>query len=405
VHEVAAEAGRTARTARTDADVGGGVGVGVGVGEADTAAEDIQEFLVDEARPAPEEHPFGRPGRPLRRSSPFYIGFVGALGVLTAWYLVRVVVGASQVIVLVVVSLLLAVGLNPTVERLTRRGLSRPLSVFVVTLVLLAGLIGFVAAIAQPLAAQTTDLIDSLPDVIDELRRNRQVERLNEQYGILDRAAGVLGSSALATSVFGGVLGIGKFVLGGLFSLFTVLILTLYFLSSLPHIKRHAYLLVPRTRRERVSLLNDEILVRIGGYVHGALTIASIAGISTFVFLEIIQLPYALPLTLVVAVTALVPMVGATIGAVVVSLVALIESPYKALACMVFFIVYQQVENYVIYPRVMKRWVDVPPAMTVIAALVGGTMLGVIGALMAIPIAAAVLLVVREVLVPRQDRV
>lgn len=371
--------------------------------ETEDAPDETQEFLVENPPDPEEEHPYGELGRPLRRSSPFYIGFVGALGALVAWYLAKAVVGASQVIVLVVVSMFLAVGLNPIVERLMRRGLTRRLAVLVVTVGVLAVFVGFIAAIAPPLATQTTDLIASVPDTLESLRHNRSIERLDEQYGVIDRVNEFIGSTTLATTVFGGVLGFGKFVLGWLFSALTVLILTLYFLSSLPSIKRQAYLLAPRTRRERVQLLGDEILMRIGGYVDGALTIATIAGVSTFVFLEILGLPYALILALVIAITDLIPMVGATLGATVVSAVAFTDSLVKGVICVLFYLVYQQVENYVIYPRVMKRSVNVPPAVTVIAALIGGTMLGVVGALIAIPTAAALLLIVREVIVPRQD--
>lgn len=367
------------------------------------APDETQEFLVENPPDPEEEHPYGELGRPLRRSSPFYIGFVGALGALLAWYLAKAVVGASQVIVLVVVSMFLAVGLNPIVERLMRRGLTRGLAVLVVTVGVLAVFVGFIAAIAPPLATQTTDLIASVPDTLESLRHNRSIERLDEQYGVIDRVNEFIGSTTLATTVFGGVLGFGKFVLGWLFSALTVLILTLYFLSSLPSIKRQAYLLAPRTRRERVQLLGDEILMRIGGYVDGALTIATIAGVSTFVFLEILGLPYALILALVIAITDLIPMVGATLGATVVSAVAFTDSLVKGVICVLFYLVYQQMENYLIYPRVMKRSVNVPPAVTVIAALIGGTMLGVVGALIAIPTAAALLLIVREVIVPRQD--
>jgi predicted PurR-regulated permease PerM len=150
-------------------------------------------------------------------------------------------------------------------------------------------------------------------------------------------------------------------------------------------------------------LLGDEVLARVGGYVSGAFIVALCAGVSTLVFLSVIDLRYALTLALVVAVFDLVPLIGATAGAAVVTLVALTDSTTKALACLIFFLVYQQIENYFIYPRVMSRSVNVPPPLAVMAALLGGALLGVVGALLAIPLAAAALLIVREVLVPRQD--
>jgi predicted PurR-regulated permease PerM len=373
-------------------------------GDARNHDEQITDLPVDTSD-VEDEHPFGTPGRPLRRSSPFYIGFVGGLGALVAWYLSKAIVGASQVIVLIMVSMFLAVGLNPIVERLNRRGVPRRLAVLAVTLGVMLVFVGFLAAVVPPLASQTSDLITSIPDGLESLNNNPTIQRLDAQYGIIANISKFVSSPDLATTVFGGVLGVGKFVLGSLFSAFTVLILTLYFLSSLPNIKRQAYQIAPRSRRQRVQLLGDEILARIGGYVDGALTIATIAGISTFLLLEILSLKYAVTLALVVAILDLIPMVGASVGAAIVCLVALFDSPVKALVCVGFYVVYQQLENYLIYPRVMKRSVDVPPAMTVIAALIGGTMLGVVGALIAIPTAAAALLIFREVLVPRQEKV
>jgi predicted PurR-regulated permease PerM len=350
-----------------------------------------------------ERFPFGRPGRPLRRTSPFYIGFVGGLGVLAAYVLAQAILQARQVLVLIIVSLFLAVGLNPLVDLLISRGLRRAAAVAVVGGLIVFVFVGFVAAIAPPLASQTADLLSNLPDNLARLRENDTIQRLDRQYDLIDRFAGLVSGGNLATSVFGGVVGFGKVLLGSLFGALTVLILTVYFLAALPRIKHQAYLLAPRSRRIRIQLLGDEILARIGGYVAGALLIASLAGASSLVFLGVLGLEYALTLALVVAVLDLVPIVGATVGAAIVSLIAFIDSPAKAAACVVFYVIYQQVENYLIYPRIMGRTVDVPPALTVIAALLGGALLGVVGALLAIPSAAAALLLFREVVVPRQQ--
>ncbi|MGH3388324.1 MAG: AI-2E family transporter, partial [Actinomadura sp.] len=198
-------------------------------------------------------------------------------------------------------------------------------------------------------------------------------------------------------------LGLGKVAITGIFSTLTILILTLYFLSSLPQIKSYFYRLAPRTRRARVMLLGDEILNRIGGYVGGQLTISIIAGASTYIFLLIVGLPYALALSLIVAATALIPLIGATLGAIVVTIVGFLTGIPEGIACVIFFVVYQQTENYLVAPRVMKRSVDVAPMVTVVAALIGGTLLGVVGALLAIPTAAAIALIVREVIMPRQE--
>ena len=362
------------------------------------------DTLIDERRTAEHPEQYGRPGRPLTRSSPFYIGFLGALGVLLAYVLVQAVAHARSVLVLIVVSMFLAVGLNPAVEALMRRGLRRPYAVTVVFIAVIAAFVGFGFAVVPPLVEQSTEFTRNAPALLQELLRSRTIRNLDDQYGIIEKAQDYVSSGDLGTRAFGGILGLGRIVVGAVFSAFSVLILTLYFLAGLPSIKRQAYLLAPASRRQRVSLLGDEILTSIGSFVSGILSVALLAGLSSFVFLTVVGAPYALPLALLVAITDLIPMVGATIGAVVVTLVAFTDSVAVGVSCIVFYVVYQQVENYLVYPRVMRRSVDVPAPVTVMAALLGATLLGVVGALLAIPLAAAALLLVREVLIPRQDR-
>jgi predicted PurR-regulated permease PerM len=377
-----------------------------GAADAATARETAERLRHEAAAlDADDGLPFGRPGRPLRRGSPFLIGFTGALGVLVAFGVTRALVSASSVLVLIVVSMFLAVGLNPSVVGLQRRGMRRGFAVTAVFLLVLLLFLVFGLAVAPPLAEQIASFGANLPDYLQQLQQNTTVSELNERYGLIERAQAYIRSGDLAEQAFGGIVGVGRIIFGAAFSALTVLILTLYFLSSLPSITAGAYSLVPRSRRTRIQLLGDEILGRVGGYVSGAGIVASCAGISTFVFLEIIGLrEYALALALLVALFDLIPMIGATLGATVVTVVGLVDSLTIGVACLIFFVVYQQVENYLIYPRVMKRSVDVPPALTVIAALLGGALLGVVGALLAIPTAASLLLIIREVVVPRQEQ-
>ncbi|MGH8866953.1 MAG: AI-2E family transporter [Actinomycetes bacterium] len=380
---------------------------GDGAAEHDDATAEHHEGPHEHHGEPHEEEPhlpFGEPGHPLR-NSPFIIGFTGALGVLLAIGLTRALSSSRQVLVLIVVSMFLAVGLNPAVEALTRRGMRRGYAVLCVFVGLLLIFVGFGAAIAPPLAEQSGAFVTNVPEYLDRLQGNRRIRDLDQEYEVIDRLREYVSSGSLAEQAFGGIVGVGKVVLGAAFSALTVLILTLYFLGSLPAIKRACYELVPATRRHRVQRLGDEILERVGGYVSGALLVATCAGISSYVFLQIVGLrDFALALALLVALFDLIPLIGATIGAVVVTLVGFLESFPVGVACLVFYIAYQQVENYLVYPRVMRRSVDVPPALTVVAALLGGTLLGVVGALLAIPIAAAALLIVREVVVPRQER-
>ncbi|MEU9023680.1 AI-2E family transporter [Actinomadura sp. NPDC048394] len=348
--------------------------------------------------------PFGRPGQPLGRAHPFVFGFTAALGVITAWMLVKAATNAKSVLVMIVVAMFLAVGLNPAVERLRRFGLPRGAAVGTVFLIVILFFAGFVASLVQPVTEQVTELRHSIPDFVNQLQNNKTLADWDKRYGLLKRAEKAVNSPGFQNGLTDTATGIGKVAINGVFQTVTILILTLYFMSSLPQIKTFFYQLAPRSRRARVALLGDEILDRIGGYVAGQFTIAFIAGLCSYIFLSILGVKYALALALIVAVTDLVPLIGATIGAVIVCLVAFLTGTTTDLIiCVIFYVVYQQVENYLVYPRVMKRTVDVQPAVTIVAALVGAALLGVVGALLAIPTAAAISLLIREVVMPRQE--
>jgi predicted PurR-regulated permease PerM len=193
-------------------------------------------------------------------------------------------------------------------------------------------------------------------------------------------------------------------VLGVLANTFLIIVLTLYFLSSLEKTKTALYSLAPASRRERVRKLGDRVIESVGGYVAGAFVVALCAGVSSLIFLLVVGMgEYAVALAFVVALLDVIPMIGATIGAVIVSAIGFATDWKIGVACVIFYLVYQQLENYVLYPRVMSRSVDVPGAVTGIAARVGAAQLGVVGALLAIPTAAAILLITREVFIRRQD--
>jgi predicted PurR-regulated permease PerM len=346
---------------------------------------------------------FGMPGAPFQRHSPFYIGFFGALGALVAITLVEAIRATSGILVLIVVSFFLAVGLDPLVRVLTRRGLRRGIAVAIVALGLLGALAIFVVSLVPVVSDQIQALIDNVPEWIDEARRNKTLLDLDEKYDIFDRVESTLTSSDLANQAFGGALGVGAFVVNALFNAFVIFILTLYFLVSLPMIRNSFLQLAPESRRERVAHLTDAVLDQTGGYVIGAVGIATCAAISTAIFLTIAGLgDYAIALALVVGLLDFIPLIGATIGAVIVSIIGFATSLGIGIACIIFFLVYQQIENYLVYPRIMSRSMSVPAVVTIVAALLGGSLLGVPGALLAIPVAAAVLFLIREVVIPRQ---
>jgi len=361
---------------------------------------------LESERGSARRRDYGTAGHPLNRQSPFYIGFVGAFGVLVAYGLVRALSQLTQVITLLVVAFFLTLALNPLVEALNRRGLRRPLSVAIVFVGLVAVFTALGFVVVPPAAQQGTMLAESAPKYLDNLLNNRVVQQLDSHYHVVDTFQRELQKRVtdgdFMSGVFGGVFGFGKAVASGFFAFLTVLVLTLYFLSSLPRVKQAAYGIVPISRRERFVSLSEEIMRRVGSYAIGQVAVATINAICSWVMMSIVGIRYAAVLAIVVGLLGLVPMVGASLGAAIVCTVALFDEPKKAVVALIYYVVYQQLENYVVAPKIMQRTVSVPGAITVVAALVGGALLGLLGALLAIPVAAGLLLIYEEVLVPRQ---
>lgn len=341
-------------------------------------------------------------------TSPFMFGFFGALGVLVAWWLAQNLGRLGSVITYVLIAVFVTLALNPIVESLTKRGMSRPAGVFTVFMGMIAVVGLFSWLVVPTIVQETSTLIERAPRYFQDLNSQQWLVDLNERYDLADRVnteiENRLEDSSFISSVFGGVLGAAGALAGGLIGFFTAMVLTLYFLAALPTVKDAAYKIVPLSRRARVIGLAEEIMRRVGGYALGQVAVASINGACSWVMMRLLGVPYAIVLAVAVGILGLIPLVGATLGAVIVALVALSQGWVVALIVAIYYIVYQQFENYIVVPRIMARTVSVPGALTVVAVFAGGTLMGILGALIAIPVAAGLLLLYNEVVVPRQQR-
>lgn len=344
---------------------------------------------------------------PLPRSY-FTFAFGLAAGGLSAYFLVRVGAHAESVLTLILLAAYFAVSLNPIVtalERQTRLRMNRPVAVLIVALGMLALVAGFLAVIVPPVDNEVTALIRAVPKVLQEIQdRNTFLGRLEARYHVVAKVQSALAGAENGGTALNDLLNTGRYVLSALTSTFAVVALTIYFLAGLPRIKAVAYRSVPATRRPRVQALGDKILTQVGRYMLGSLLNASIAGTATFIWAAIWGIPYPAALGLLVALMDMVPVVGSTVGGAIVSLVALSVSLPVAIATLVFYIGFRLTEDYLLLPKVMRHAVNVPPIVTVVAVLIGGDLLGIIGALVAIPTAAALKLVAQEVLIPRLNR-
>lgn len=359
---------------------------------------------AEPANPGPSETGLGVPGKPFERHSPFYIGFFGGVGALLAWFLGAQVLRVGPYLILIVVSLFLAAGLNPMVEWFQRRGLNRSSAVLAVISIVVVVLAAFLLAIVPVISDQIAKISSNAPDWLEQLQANATIRDLDQRFEVIEKVQDYVAKGDWMSGLFGGVVGLGLKILTTVLNGFVVVVLMLYFLAGLDATKAALYRLAPASRRDRVARLGDRVLQSVGGYVSGAFIVATCAGLSSLVFLFIVGLgDYAVALAFVVALLDVIPMIGATLGAVVVSAIGFATDPKIGVACVIFYLVYQQLENYVIYPRVMSRSVDIPGSVTVIAALIGAGLLGVTGALLAIPTAAAILMITNEVFIRRQD--
>ena len=350
---------------------------------------------------------FGTAGKPVNTSHPFYFGFMVTIGALLALTMLQALASASAVFILIIISIFLAAGLNPAVMFFQNRGLNRGASVGAVMASVLLFVAAFIAIAVPPLIDQGNQLLDNAPALIKDLNNNAFINDLNNKYGVIDslqtKIDSLIKDGQFAITAFGGVIGVGKAVVSGLVSTITILVLTLYFLASLPQVINIGLRFVPATRRDRVSKLTNAIVGRIGSFVGGQAIIAALAATFILIMGLIVGMPYPGPLAMVVLICGFIPLVGHFIGMSIVTVVSLTDSLTTAAIALGAYILYVQIENYVITPRIMRKSLAIPGLVTIIAALLGASLLGLVGGLLAVPIAAAVLLILDEVVFPRAD--
>lgn len=350
---------------------------------------------------------YGTLGEPINRSHPFYFGFIATLGALTAIILMRALASVSQIFVLILIALFLATGLNPAVEALRKRNLSRSAAVTIIFSSVILFVIFFASIVIPPVVSQGTHLINTAPTLLQDLMKNETINRLNDQFGLIDtlqtKLKSITSDGTLLISTFGGVIGVGKSVLSGFFTALTILVLTLYFITSLPQAIDLGLSLVPASRRDRVGRLTHAIIARVGSFVGSQILIAAMAAVFVVVLATVLGMPSPIAIGMIVLVAALIPLIGHFLGCGIVTLIALTQSVWVGVIAFLAYVVYVQIENYVVTPRIMKRTLSVPGAVTIISALIGSSLLGLVGGLLAVPVAASIILILDEVVIPRAN--
>jgi predicted PurR-regulated permease PerM len=338
---------------------------------------------------------------PVSFAQVFRWGAAAALGVLSVAAAAFAVYTVRSILVLVIISIFIAVSLDPAVRWLVRRGMKRSVAVGVIFLTVFGLLAAFLAAVIPPLVREGTGLFEDLPGYVERLpEQSRFYRDLAERYDFTAKLSEY--AASIPQRVAGEAWTFAQRFLGALAQVLTVLVFTIYFMSDLPRLRRGLVRLFPRSRRPRVAEVVNVLVDKVGAYMIGNLSISLIAGVTSFAVLLALGVPYALPLAVAVAITDLIPLVGATIGAVLCTAITFFTADLwpETVVVLLFFIVYQQLENYLLVPRVMRNTVDISSLAVLLSALVGATVLGVMGALMAIPVAAAV----KVVLTPMIER-
>ena len=353
----------------------------------------------------------------IRIQHPFRLGLIATLGVGVGLLLIGMVTSLATVLTYVGAALFIALGLDPLVSWLVGKRFPRWAALLTVVFALLLLVALLLLAVIPVIVEQASQLVEQVTMFISNLTQGDEtwfsdsVAFLDARIGgfvdvqaTIDGALAWIRDPANIANIGTGVVGVGVAIASGVFGALIVLILTLYFTASLPSIKRASYQIVPASRRARYIELSEQVTSSVGAFVMGQAAQASINGVASAIFLSIIGAPYPLLLAAVAFLFSLVPLVGTLTGSIIIVAVSFISGPWTALAAGIYYLVYMQIEAYVISPRIMARAVQVPGAIVVIAALAGGTLLGILGALIAIPVAAAVLLVFKQVIIPRQNR-
>lgn len=326
------------------------------------------------------------------------IGLLVLVGV-GLWLLVTLRAIALQVLFAVI----LAAGLRPLVDRLQAAGLPRALAVLLIYLLLILALVALMVAVIPPVVDQVAEVVDNLPvysqRVTDGLRDLRQrfpfLPPLDEQVVAQARALGgqlgALASQALVVARF------AANVFGALLSTFLLLLITLYLIVDGPRIREYFISFLAPERRPRVRAVMDRMGLRMGGWLVGQVTLSVTVGLVSFVGLSLLGVPGAVVLAVLAAIGEAIPIVGPVASAVPAVIVAATTSPVLALLTAGLFLGIQQVENNLLVPKVMERAVKLHPLAVVLALLAGAGLQGIVGAIVAVPVAAAVSVVLDEI--------
>jgi predicted PurR-regulated permease PerM len=365
-------------------------------------ADDVGAILEQRDGPDPQRQRWANVNHPIT------LGFTVTLGGLMAVVLFLALSNLSTIVIYVVFALFAALGLDPVVKWLESHRIKRAWGIVIVYVTFAILFVGIMVLVIPTLVTQISTFITDLPQTIANFEKTPTYAWIEQTFGdqtgqLITEAEKWLANPANLALIGGGVVKVAVTIGTTISGLLIVLVLSLYFLASIPVMKVSLTRLAPARNRPKALDLTNQITDSIGGYLVGMVILAFCNSVVAFFLHLFIGLPYPLLMAVVAFLLTLIPLIGSVLYWIVASSIALFSSPQQALIFAILYLIYIQLEAYVLTPRVMNRAVSVPGALVVIGALVGGTLLGLLGALVAIPITASILLIIKQVAIPRQD--
>ncbi|MEL4319501.1 AI-2E family transporter [Leifsonia sp. YIM 134122] len=343
----------------------------------------------------------------LIANKPFQWAFVATLGVLLALGLAAAASAVSSVIFSVFAAVFITLGLDPLVRWFEKRGMPRGGAIVTVIVLFVVVIVGLLWLVLPLVIGQAVQFVQDAPELLANLQSQQWFQDAsNGTGGVLSTIyvwiTGLIADPKFWTTVGGGALAFGVAVASAVSSGIFIFILTIYFTATLDFSKNAVYSLVSASHRERVVDYAERIMGNVGRYLSGMVVLAFFNATFSLILLSLVGVPFALVISVAAFFITLIPLIGTVLTTAFMTVFSLFTSPVAALIVLVAMLIYMQIEAYILTPRVMSKAVQVPGSIVLIAALAGGTLAGLPGALVAIPVAAGILLIIKEVVVPRK---
>ena len=343
-----------------------------------------------------------------RLDSPFTVGFLLTFGGLAAALLGLALANIVTVIIYIAFAMFAALGLDPIIKWFVRHNVKRAWAITIVFLAFGVVVTGLILLVVPTLVEQIGAFITGIPQTLKNFESSDFFHWLEGIFGpglgtLVDDIEKWLTNPANIAAISGGLLKVGAGIATAISGGLIVIVLTLYFIASLPGIKESLMRFAPARNRPKVRAMTNEITDSVGSYLMGMVVLAFFNSIVAFLLHFFLQLPFPLLMGVLAFAITIIPLVGPVLYWITASVLALFTSPVSALIFAIAYLIYIQIEAYVITPKVMSKAIEIPGSLVVIGALIGGTLLGLLGALIAVPVTASILLIIKQVFIPKQD--